>query len=58
MTDTTTTEAAQRMLGLLRSSGLPEPDAIEHGEHGVSFLWLDQKVAVVVDLDDGAVSHQ
>lgn len=51
-------QAERRMLGLLRASGLPEPDEVEHGEHCVRFLWDEQRVAVVVDLEDGEVSQQ
>ncbi len=40
------------MLALLEDSGLPLPDEVEYGTHCVRFLWLDRKVAVVVDLDE------
>jgi hypothetical protein len=42
----------RRMLQLIEDSGLPEPDEIRYGEQCVEFLWLDRKVAVVVDLED------
>jgi hypothetical protein len=44
--------AERRMLALLADSGLPLPDAVEYGETCVRFLWLDRKVAVVIDLDE------
>ncbi len=40
------------MLALLEDSGLPQPDAVEHGEGEVRFLWTDRKVAVVIELED------
>ena len=42
----------RRMLALLEDSGLPLPDAVEYGTDCVRFLWLDRKVAVVVDLEE------
>jgi hypothetical protein len=42
----------RRMLALLEDSGLPLPDEVEYGTQCVRFLWLDRKVAVVVDLDE------
>jgi hypothetical protein len=44
--------AERRMLALLEDSGLPVPDAVEYGAACVRFLWIDRKVAVVIDLDD------
>jgi hypothetical protein len=44
--------AERRMLALLEDSGLPLPDEVEYGAACVRFLWLDRKVAVVVDLDE------
>lgn len=44
--------AERRMLALLEDSGLPLPDEVEYGTACVRFLWLDRKVAVVVDLDE------
>ena len=40
------------MLELIDGAGLPPPDVIEPGEQCVRFLWLDRKVAVVVDVSD------
>ena len=42
----------RRILALLEDSGLPAPDEVEYGTACVRFLWLDRKVAVVVDLDE------
>ena len=42
----------RRMLALLEDSGLPLPDEVEYGTQCVRFLWLDRKLAVVVDLDE------
>ena len=39
------------MLRLLEDNGLPAPDEIELGQEEVRFLWLDRKVAVIVELD-------
>jgi hypothetical protein len=40
------------MLALLEDSGLPLPDEVQYGTDCVRFLWLDRKVAVVVDLEE------
>ena len=40
------------MLALLEDSGLPLPDEVEYGAACVRFLWLDLRVAVVVELDE------
>ncbi len=45
--------AERRMLALLKDSGLPLPDEVEYGTACVRFLWLDRKIAVVIDLDEG-----
>ena len=44
-------QVQRRTLRLLEDNGLPGPDQIEFGEHEVRFLWLDRKVALVVELD-------
>lgn len=44
--------AERRMLALLEDSGLPLPDEVQHGTDCVRFLWLDRRVAVVVELDE------
>lgn len=43
----------ERFTTMMRENGLALPDEIERGEHSVRFLWTEQKVAVVVDLEDG-----
>ncbi len=45
-------QAHRRILSLLKDSGLPLPDEVEYGPNAVRFLWLDRKVAVVVDLEE------
>ena len=45
-------QAERRFLALLEDSGLPLPDEVEYGAHCVRFLWLDRKVAVVVELEE------
>lgn len=42
----------RRMLALLEDSGLPLPDEVEYGTDCVRFLWLDRKLAVIVDLQE------
>jgi hypothetical protein len=45
-------QAERRILALLEDSGLPLPDEVHYGIDCVRFLWLDRKVAVVIDLED------
>jgi hypothetical protein len=45
-------KAERRMLSLLQSAGLPEPDEVQYGCECVRLLWHDRKVAVVVDVSD------
>jgi hypothetical protein len=44
--------AERQIRRLLEDSGLPAPDEVEYGLACIRFLWLDPKVALVVDLDD------
>jgi hypothetical protein len=44
--------AERRVLQLLKDAGLPTPDAIKYGADSVRFEWQDQKVALVVELED------
>ncbi len=44
--------AERRFLALLEDSALPLPDEVEYGTACVRFLWLDRRVAVVVDLEE------
>ena len=43
--------AERRMKALLEDSGLPQPDEVEYGTDCVRFLWIDRKVAVVIELE-------
>ncbi|HET9074663.1 MAG TPA: hypothetical protein VFN48_08800 [Solirubrobacteraceae bacterium] len=45
-------QAERRMMDLLADSGLPLPDQVEYGADCVRLLWLDRKLAVVIDLDE------
>jgi hypothetical protein len=45
-------DTEQRILLLLEEAGLPQPDEVEYGEACVRLLWHEQKLAVVVDIDD------
>jgi len=40
------------MLELIENYGLPQPDWIEYGQACIRVIWLERKLAVVVDLDD------
>jgi hypothetical protein len=42
----------RRFLQLVEDCGLPAPDEVRYRTRSVEFLWLDRKVAVVVDLDE------
>jgi hypothetical protein len=42
----------RRFMALMKDSGLPLPDEVEYGNNCVRFLWLDQKLVVIVDLED------
>jgi hypothetical protein len=44
--------AERQVRTLLEDCGLPAPDEVEYGKTCVRFLWLDPKVALVVDLED------
>lgn len=41
-------------MALMEDSGLPLPDEVQYGTDCVRFLWLDRKVAVVIDLENFA----
>lgn len=45
-------QVERQMLQLLEDSGLMLPDVVTYREDSVEFLWEDQKVLVIVDLDD------
>jgi hypothetical protein len=42
----------RRFMALMEDSGLPLPDEVEYGTACVRFLWPDQKLVVIVDIDD------
>jgi hypothetical protein len=44
-------QVERRMLRLLKDNGLPAPDEVQYADREVRFIWLDRKVALVVDLD-------
>jgi hypothetical protein len=46
------TEVEARMRALVEDAGLAPPDAVEHAPTSVVLLWHEQKLAVVVDLDE------
>lgn len=46
-------EAEHRLRELLRSNGLPQPDAVEYGFTCVRFYYHEPKTCVVVDLEEG-----
>ena len=45
-------EAEVRMRELLHENGLPAPDAVEYGYTCIRLFWDEQKVAIVVDIDN------
>jgi hypothetical protein len=48
--------AEQKMRALIEQSELPEPDEVEYGHGCIRLLWYEQKVCVVVDIDESARS--
>ena len=47
-------EAEAGFRRLLEAGGLPQPDEVELRADGLLFLWYEQKLAVVVDLEERA----
>ena len=45
-------EAERRVRDLLEREGLPLPDRIEYGHGCIRLLWLERKLALVVDIDE------
>jgi hypothetical protein len=41
-----------RFRQLIEDAGLAPPDAVEHEEAAVVLIWHEQKLAVVIDLDE------
>lgn len=50
--DETPTTTETRFRELLAAEGLAQPDAIERHPDELVFLWHDQKIAVVVELEE------
>jgi hypothetical protein len=46
--------AEQAMRELLEGQGLPQPDEVEYRETSIVLLWHETKLAVVIDLVEGA----
>lgn len=44
-------QVERRTRRMLEDNGLPPPDMVEYGDAEVRFLWLDRKVALIVELD-------
>ena len=42
----------QDFKALLEDHGLPQPDSVEYGYECVRFLWHEEKLCVIVDIDD------
>ncbi len=44
--------AERKVRDLLESEGLPLPDRIEYGHTCIRLLWLERKLALVIDIDE------
>ncbi len=44
--------AEQDFRALLEDHGLPQPDAVEYGQACVRLLWHEEKLCVIVDIDE------
>jgi hypothetical protein len=44
--------AEAKMRDLIAENGLPEPDAVEYGFTCIRLIWHEQKLAVVIDIDE------
>ena len=45
-------EVEDRFRRLISDAELAQPDSVEYEPEAVTFLWHDEKLAVVVDFDD------
>ncbi|MGI8713370.1 MAG: hypothetical protein ACR2NR_09340 [Solirubrobacteraceae bacterium] len=45
-------EAEDQMRALLRSEGMPEPDAVEYGHTCIRLFFEQPKTCVVIDIDE------
>jgi hypothetical protein len=46
--------AEQNARAMLDDHGLPQPDAVEYGHTCIRLLWREEKVVLVVDIDEPA----
>lgn len=37
---------------MLEDHGLPAPDEVEYGTHGIWLIWRDEKVCLEVEIDE------
>lgn len=44
--------AEQEARAMVEDQGLPQPDEVEYGQACLRLLWHEEKIAVVVDLDE------
>jgi hypothetical protein len=44
--------AEQNARAMLEDHGLPQPDEVEYGHTCVRLLWTEEKVVLVVDIDE------
>lgn len=44
--------AEQEARAMLDDHGLPQPDEVQYGEGCIRLLWHEEKMAVVVDIDE------
>jgi hypothetical protein len=45
-------KAELKLREMVDSEGLPDPDHIEYGHTCIRAIWLESKVALVIDIDD------
>lgn len=44
--------AERRLRELIHGEGLPQPDSVEYEAASLLFKWEEQKLAIVVDMDE------
>jgi hypothetical protein len=50
--------AAERAVReMLEDNGLPEPDQVEYGYGCIRFIFAEERLAVVIDIDDFPVDY-
>ena len=47
-------EAETRMRAMLKAQEMPQPDEVQYGEGCIRLLWHEQKICLVIDIDDPA----